>query len=216
MTDDQREEMAKAMVDVLSGLTEDERRRVASALRQSAEGMQGENAAPREELRRLAKALDSKAARDALREALKRLARGEGSEEGDRERALGMARLGVAEAESEAGGRSAGDRSGAASGRGAASPGSGTGNDQGGGTGRHGGQTPVVAASALPARAAGDAVGDIPIGPGPGTSPPIAVETAGARGVEALRAAAPKEVGAVERSDVPREYREQVGRYFAP
>ncbi len=35
-------------------------------------------------------------------------------------------------------------------------------------------------------------------------------------GQGALGEAAPGEVGGVDRSDVPEEYREQVGRYFPP
>jgi hypothetical protein len=216
MTDGQREAMAEALVDALEGLTEEERRRVADALRRSAEGMQGENAAPGEELGRLAKALDTKAGREQLRAALKRLAQGEGTEEGRRERAMEMARLGVAEAEREATGGAPGKGAPGASRSGGSGSQSGTGNDQGGGHGQHGGQTPDVAASALPAHATGTAQGGIPIGPGPGTAPPVAAEAAGSPGVEALRAVGPKEVGAVERSDVPQEYREQVGRYFSP
>jgi hypothetical protein len=41
-------------------------------------------------------------------------------------------------------------------------------------------------------------------------------ETANVQGTGALGAAGPNEVGAIERSDVPEEYREQVGRYFQP
>jgi hypothetical protein len=41
-------------------------------------------------------------------------------------------------------------------------------------------------------------------------------ETANMQGSGALGTVAPDEVGGVERSDVPEEYREQVGRYFQP
>jgi hypothetical protein len=41
-------------------------------------------------------------------------------------------------------------------------------------------------------------------------------ETADERGSGALGEAAGSEVGGVERSEVPEEYREQVGRYFQP
>ena len=41
-------------------------------------------------------------------------------------------------------------------------------------------------------------------------------ETANVLGDGALGEAAPSEVGGVERSDVPDEYRAQVGRYFQP
>jgi hypothetical protein len=41
-------------------------------------------------------------------------------------------------------------------------------------------------------------------------------ETANLQGEGALGQVAPQEVNGVERSDVPEEYREQVGRYFNP
>ena len=41
-------------------------------------------------------------------------------------------------------------------------------------------------------------------------------ETANQVGSGALGAVGPAEVGGMERSDVPEEYREQVGRYFSP
>ena len=41
-------------------------------------------------------------------------------------------------------------------------------------------------------------------------------DTANIRGSGALGDVGPSELGGVERSDVPEEYREQVGRYFSP
>jgi hypothetical protein len=49
-----------------------------------------------------------------------------------------------------------------------------------------------------------------------GRAPARAGETANQRGTGALGKVAPKEVGGVQRSEVPQEYREQVGRYFQP
>ena len=40
--------------------------------------------------------------------------------------------------------------------------------------------------------------------------------TANQRGTGDLKSVAPSEIDGVDRSDVPEEYREQVGRYFAP
>jgi hypothetical protein len=59
-------------------------------------------------------------------------------------------------------------------------------------------------------------MGGIPIGQIPGVSPALPVAVRPLPRAEALEAARPRELGAVERSNVPREYREQVGRYFAP
>ncbi|HSN96942.1 MAG TPA: hypothetical protein VLS89_01550, partial [Candidatus Nanopelagicales bacterium] len=41
-------------------------------------------------------------------------------------------------------------------------------------------------------------------------------ESANVRGEGALGVVGPEEVGAIDRSEVPEEYREQVGRYFQP
>jgi hypothetical protein len=41
-------------------------------------------------------------------------------------------------------------------------------------------------------------------------------ETANVQGTGALGVVGPEEVGGVDRSNVPEEYREQVGRYFQP
>ena len=49
-----------------------------------------------------------------------------------------------------------------------------------------------------------------------GRSAGKAGDTANLGGTGALGEAAPGEIGGVERSDVPEEYREQVGRYFQP
>ena len=49
-----------------------------------------------------------------------------------------------------------------------------------------------------------------------GRTPGRAGETANKAGTGQLGVVGPSEVGAVERSEVPEEYREQVGRYFQP
>lgn len=41
-------------------------------------------------------------------------------------------------------------------------------------------------------------------------------ESANVRGLDGIGEAAPGEVGGVERSEIPEEYREQIGRYFSP
>ena len=58
----------------------------------------------------------------------------------------------------------------------------------------------------------GDSLGQGQEQPGAGK----AGDTANLGGTGALGQAAPGEIGGVERSDVPEEYREQVGRYFQP
>jgi hypothetical protein len=49
-----------------------------------------------------------------------------------------------------------------------------------------------------------------------GRAPARVGETANVRGTGALGTVGPDEIGGVSHSDVPEEYREQVGRYFEP
>jgi hypothetical protein len=51
---------------------------------------------------------------------------------------------------------------------------------------------------------------------GVGRAAPREGETANARGRQGLGTVAADEIGGVSRSDVPEEYRDQVGRYFQP
>jgi hypothetical protein len=49
-----------------------------------------------------------------------------------------------------------------------------------------------------------------------GRAPARPGDTANQRGTGSLGSVAPGEVGAIEQSEVPEEYREHVGRYFEP
>jgi hypothetical protein len=49
-----------------------------------------------------------------------------------------------------------------------------------------------------------------------GRAAPLVGQTANQRGIAELGRVGPVEVGSVERSEVPSEYREHVGRYFSP
>jgi hypothetical protein len=49
-----------------------------------------------------------------------------------------------------------------------------------------------------------------------GRAPARPGDTANQRGTGSLGSVAPGEIGAVEQSEVPEEYREHVGRYFEP
>jgi hypothetical protein len=74
----------------------------------------------------------------------------------------------------------------------------------------------VVAGKELQARAQGHAVGGIPLG-AEGFSPARVGNTNDVvPSPGALEAARPSQMSAVEGAFVPKEYREQVGRYFAP
>jgi hypothetical protein len=87
----------------------------------------------------------------------------------------------------------------------------------GGGKGNHDGHTDPIDASGVRARADARVNKARPM-PGVvmGRAAGRAGETANVQGQGALGQVAPQEVNGVERSDVPEEYREQVGRYFNP
>jgi hypothetical protein len=203
---DGAEALADALANALEGLTAEERQRLAKSLAEQAFAGQNARALTKEELDRLVKELTSPAGRDALRRQLEALARGEASEAGERERALALAELAVADAAASITGQGGGN--GASAGSGAP--------DRGGGQGAHTGASSEVGASSFAARADGRPTGGIPIGEVPGVSAAVPVARSVRSRAVALEAAAPREVGAVEHSNVPREYRDQVGRYFAP
>lgn len=167
------------------------------------------------------------------------------SEESERQRALEDAQRGAGEAEGQLGGApmpmpmagtgqgSSGGKDGSGSGgkdgSGKSSGGSGKGgsgkdqggvtpgHSEGGGPGEHAGQTGVVDGEGVKARANARINKGKPM-PGlvMGRTTGRAGETANMQGTGALGAAGSGEIGGVERSDVPEEYREQVGRYFQP
>jgi hypothetical protein len=205
------ESLAESLAETLQGLTPEERERVAKALAASASGMQSENRLTKAELEELAKALRSADAREELRRALKALANEDPSEASQRERALAAAELSIATAEGRVA-RSDGASEGEP---GASGDDPNGGVSRGGDPGSHGGTTPAVSGSSFVARAGGTPNGGIPLGEVPGLAAVTATGPARAR-IDALQSAGPRELGAVERSNVPREYRDQVGRYFAP
>lgn len=83
------------------------------------------------------------------------------------------------------------------------------------GKGTHDGETGKIDGRGLRAKARGNLSPGGPLhGASRGRAPARAGETANQRGSGALGKVAPDEVSGVERSDVPQEYREQVGRYF--
>jgi hypothetical protein len=167
------------------------------------------------------------------------------SEESERQKALEDAQRGAGEAEGQLGGGAmpvpiAGEgpgKPGGKSGQGSGDKGDGKGgpgksakggkdgkgedatpgHSDGGGPGDHDGQTGVVDGQGVKARANAKINKGKPM-PGMvmGRTAGRAGETANTQGSGALGVVAPDEVGGIERSDVPEEYREQVGRYFQP
>lgn len=196
----------------------------------------------KEELRKMAEELATPEGQRALEESLKQMAEApeKGSAEGERQKGLGDAEKGAGDAQRQLGApvpvdgaeKGGGDKSskgrdgqgqkagGNADGRqgdgkdkgGGSSPGTGPG---GSGTSKPAGQTPTIGGDGVRSRA------DAKVNKGK-TMPGVTMgrtsskpgETANVQGTGALGAAAADEVGAIERSDVPEEYREQVGRYF--
>lgn len=204
------EALAEVLSDVLSELDEAERKRLLEQLAKDLS--EGKLADPE-----LAQKLPSKIDKDALREALRELA----SRDAARERSLDDAERGGAEAERGLipiplpgkGGRPSPSPStgGPASGQPA--------------NGEGGSSPPGVASSPQPAekleefRAKAEAklLPGMPLGTRAlGRAPARPGETADQAGTGKLGSVAPQEIGAVENSDVPEEYREHVGRYFQP
>ena len=200
----------------------------------------------KEQLQELAEELESEEGQKRLAEELKKMAEpeGEGSEEGERQKRLEDAQKGAGEAEGQLGGapmpvpmqggqgnkpgqngNKPGDKPGDKNGSKNGGPGSGgkdegqpfAGHSEGGGPGDHKGQTGVVDGQGVKARATGPINKGKPM-PGlvMGRTTGRAGESANIQGTGALGQAAAGELGAIERSDVPEEYREQVGRYFQP
>ncbi|HET9957799.1 MAG TPA: hypothetical protein VFQ61_25045 [Polyangiaceae bacterium] len=224
--------LAEALAKALESLSDEERKRLAEALKQRLSGAApGAQALSREELSRMLKELETPEGREALARALRELAR-EDNLDAERERALGEAERGRAQAErglsklplpmpgpgmaspgSDPGskantGAPSSENGGPASGQ----PGSGP------GRGDHGRTKPeAVRSEEFRARAEARWLpGESLAGRSFGRAPGRAGETANEVGMGSLLSRGNGEVGAVEGGDVPEEYREQVGRYFEP
>ncbi|WP_437966208.1 hypothetical protein WMF04_42445 [Sorangium sp. So ce260] len=232
--------LADSLEKALEQLSPEERKQLAERLKQrmarSSEGAPGEPASE-EQLRELARQLATPEGQRQLEEQLRRMAQegGPSSEEAERQRALDDAQRGAGEAEGQLGGTpvpapvaggpgspgsGSGERGQGAQAGGAGQQGQGPGQpgrSEGGGPGSHEGRTGAIAGGELRSRA------DARLNPGKpmpglvmGRTAGRAGDTANVQGEGALGVVGPQEIGGVERSDVPEEYREQVGRYFRP
>jgi len=221
--------LAEALADAVAELTPEQRERLAEALRKRLEGATPDSATPAdpEALRDLAERLSSEAGRQALREALEDLLE-EPSPDARRERALEDAERGGAEAErglmplpggsgSPGPGSQPGTSSNGQSGNspsGAAGPGGGKGTR---GSKDAGAGEPTPNADEFRAKVNAELLPGSPLPTRSlGRAPARAGETATQAGTGELGRVGPKEISAVENSDVPEEYREHVGRYFQP
>lgn len=239
-----QQKLAEKMNEALKKLSPDERKRLAENLKKQAGKMSpdemGEGPS-KEELEDMAKKLESEEGMKELEEQLKEMAKEDPSGDGQREESLEDAEKGLGEAERQlgvpmpmdAGGSGQkGDKGGAGKdGKGGKDAKGGDGNgdgsgdskdaqpghSEGGGPGDHKGQTGVVDGPGMKARAdakvnKGQPMPGITLGRTLGRPG----ETAKEKGTGALGDAAASEIGGVDRSVVPEEYREQLGRYFTP
>lgn len=220
--------LADAMGKALGKLSEDERRRLAERLKQQV-GKNGA-AAPmtKQELEDLARRLESGEAQQELEKRLKELASPEAAPEAERDGALDDAERGLGEAERGLGatplpmpgGEGQGQQPGAGPSPDAKADGKangGPGSHRDSGSGDHRGQSQIVDAPELRAKANVRRSGVGPMHAATlGRAPARPGDTANQRGTGSLGSVAPGEIGAVEQSEVPEEYREHVGRYFEP
>lgn len=232
-----QKKLEKALGDALDKMTPEQRKKLADALkkRMAETPESGGKGMSKKDLKDLAEQLGTPEGQKELEDQLKKMAEGEegGSEEGERQKKLDDAEKGLDDAEGELGNGSPmpmpmdgkGDGKDGKDGK---NPGDGKGDangDQKGesghhddtGTGDHKGSTSVVEGGDLKSRASGKINSGKPMpGMSLGRTSGKAGETANVQGTGALGKAGPSEVNGVDRSDVPEEYREQVGRYFEP
>ncbi len=240
-SDKSQQKLAEKLNEALKKLSPDERKRLAEKMKQQAGKMSPDemgDGPSKEDLEEMAKKLGSEEGMKELEDQLKEMAKEPPSGEGEREKELGEAEKGLGEAEKqlgvpvpmEVGGP--GNKGNGKGGKGD-KPGTGDGNgngggddnaknatpghSDGGGPGKHDGQTGVVDGPGMKARADAKVNKGRPM-PGItlGRTQGKAGEIANVKGTGALGDAASSEIGGVDRSVVPEEYREQLGRYFQP
>lgn len=231
--------LGEAMGKALSKLTEEERKRLAERLKEQLDRSPSGAMSPmsREELEDMSRRLASPEGQKELEDRLRELAESDASGEAQRDGALDDAERGLGEAERGLGapvpmpGGNPGSGQPGSGQPGQPNPGSGreksggeAGKTKGGpgwqkdtGTGDHGGQSDKVDAPELRSKANVQRSGDGPMHAATlGRAPARPGDTANQRGTGSLGSVAPTEIGAVEQSEVPEEYREHVGRYFEP
>lgn len=224
--------LAESLEKALEGMSEEERKRLAERLQKQLEQKEGGGANPmtKEQIEELAKRLATPEGQKQLEEQMKELAKPDASKEGQREQGLGDAERGGAEAERGLGGMApvpmegngspgpGKDKEGGKGQSGDAENGTaGPGSHHDKGRGDHKGETKKLDDKGMRAKATAKINPGAPMqGSTLGRAPARAGETANQAGTGALGQAGPAELGGVEGSEVPEEYREQVGRYFQP
>jgi hypothetical protein len=220
--------LAESLEEALQELSEEERKRLAEQLQKRLD-QDGGSVDPltKEQIENMAKHLQSPEGKRELKEMLEELAQPPRSPEAEREKSLGDADRGGAECQRKlgvvpipmSGGPSPGGkqpgRAGSDQQPKAGQGGPGTKHDDV--AGKHDGKTDVVTGKGLRAKARARLLPGAPMqGTSLGRAPARAGETANRAGTGVLGQVGPDEVSGVQRSEVPEEYREQVGRYFQP
>lgn len=230
--------LAESMEKALQGLSEEERKKLAENLKkrmeeQQKKGQSGVQPLTKQQIEDMAKQLASPEGQKQLQEQLEELARQDPSKEAQREQGLDDAERGGAEAQKQlgavpmpseggescpnpkSGGAKPGDKAGGGPSKNDGKGGPGSKKDTGEGT--HDGKTDPVPSKELRSKAQARLNPGAPMhGSTLGRAPGRAGDTANQQGSGALGEVAPGEISGVERSEVPEEYREQVGRYFQP
>ena len=223
--------LAEAMGKALSQLSEEERKRLAEQLKKQLDQSPVGAGSPmtREELEEMARRLASAEGQKQLEEQLRQMANPDRTPEAERDGALGDAERGLSDAERGLGvmpmpmtggpgapGETPGNGSSPGPGQGNGNPG-GKGSSREGGSGDHAGQSQALTAPELRSKANVQRSGVGPMHAATlGRAPARPGDTANQRGTGSLGSVAPGEIGAIEQSEVPEEYREHVGRYFEP
>jgi hypothetical protein len=216
-----------ALERALEGLTPEERKRLQERMQKQLEDADGD-ASPmsKKQLEDMARKLSTEEGVEQLEKELREMAKPEQSDDSKREQGLGDADRGGSAAERglgavpipmDAEGASPGAEGSGKHGNGDAEGSGGPGSHHDTGTGDHAGATPEVAGKELRSKAEVHMQAGAPMhGATLGRAPARAGETANQLGTGSLGSAQQSEVGAVDHSDIPEEYREQVGRYFEP
>ncbi len=217
--------LADSMEKALEGLSEAERKRLAERLGKQLEKQGGAaNPMTKQQLEDLARRMSSPEGKKELEKQLKKLANEDPSGDAKRQKGLDDADRGGAEAQRGLGAVPVPMQGGPGSGKMAGKGKSGKGKGSGGpgshhdkGQGNHAGHTGKVATQELRSKADPKLQPGVPMqGATMGRAPARPGETANQAGTGALGNVGKTEVGGVDRSQVPEEYREQVGRYFQP
>jgi hypothetical protein len=230
--------LAESLNKALEGLSEEERKKLAENLNKRLEEQQKQGnpqvePLTKEQLEDMAKKLGTPEGQKQLEQQLRELARQDPSKDAQREKGLDDAERGGAEAQKELGAvpmpmeggescpnpKQGGDGKKSAQGKDPQQkPGKGgPGGKKDDATGKHDGKTDPVETKELRSKANAKMNPGAPMqGSTLGRAPSRPGETANRSGTGALGQAGPGELSGVERSEVPEEYREQVGRYFQP